>query len=99
MGEDSFILEERVLCSDDSCIGLVGADGRCKVCGTRYTGDETIPADDMLVKEMAEATLDAVDETPSPEPADEAERVCCSDDTCIGVIGEDGKCGTCGKLA
>lgn len=27
-------LESRVLCPDGSCIGVVGPDGRCKVCGT-----------------------------------------------------------------
>jgi hypothetical protein len=32
--EDSF--GNRVLCSDGSCIGVVGPDGRCKVCGKPY---------------------------------------------------------------
>ena len=27
-------LGDRVLCVDGACIGVVGADGRCKVCGT-----------------------------------------------------------------
>lgn len=26
-------LENRVLCSDGNCIGIIGPDGRCKVCG------------------------------------------------------------------
>jgi hypothetical protein len=25
--------DSRVLCSDGNCIGVIGADGRCKVCG------------------------------------------------------------------
>lgn len=25
--------EERVLCADDACIGVVGADGTCRECG------------------------------------------------------------------
>jgi hypothetical protein len=25
--------ENRVLCSDESCIGVIGPDGRCKECG------------------------------------------------------------------
>jgi hypothetical protein len=29
--EDSF--ENRVLCSDGNCIGVIGPEGRCKVCG------------------------------------------------------------------
>lgn len=32
--EDSF--ENRILCIDGNCIGVVGADGRCKVCGKPY---------------------------------------------------------------
>jgi hypothetical protein len=36
----------------------------------------------------------ASDET---EASDEVERVCCPDDLCTGVIGADGRCGTCGR--
>lgn len=32
--EDSF--ENRVLCSDGRCIGVIGSDGRCKECGKPY---------------------------------------------------------------
>lgn len=28
-----FTLEGRVLCSDESCIGVIGPDGRCGICG------------------------------------------------------------------
>ncbi len=31
--EDEF--EDRRLCPDDMCVGLIGSDGRCKECGTR----------------------------------------------------------------
>jgi hypothetical protein len=30
--------ENRTLCSDESCIGIIGPDGRCKECGKRYKG-------------------------------------------------------------
>ena len=30
--------ERRTLCSDESCIGVIGPDGRCKECGKRYKG-------------------------------------------------------------
>jgi len=30
--------ENRVLCSDESCIGVIGPDGRCKECGKPYQG-------------------------------------------------------------
>ena len=29
--------EDRVLCSDGACIGIIGPDGKCKVCGKPYT--------------------------------------------------------------
>jgi hypothetical protein len=35
--KDSF--ENRVLCSDGNCIGVIGYDGRCKVCGKPHTID------------------------------------------------------------
>ena len=31
--------ERRVLCGDESCIGIIGPDGRCKECGLPYEGD------------------------------------------------------------
>jgi hypothetical protein len=30
--------ENRVLCSDESCIGTIGPDGRCNECGRPYEG-------------------------------------------------------------
>ena len=30
--------ENRVLCSDESCIGVIGPDGRCKECGKPFAG-------------------------------------------------------------
>lgn len=33
-------LENRVLCGDGNCIGIVGPNGRCNVCGKLYNGDE-----------------------------------------------------------
>jgi len=31
--------KNRVLCSDESCIGTIGADGRCRECGLKYQGE------------------------------------------------------------
>jgi hypothetical protein len=33
--EDDF--EDRVLCSDGNCIGVIGSNGQCKVCGKEGT--------------------------------------------------------------
>ena len=105
MSDEHFNLKERVLCSDDACIGLVGPDGRCKVCGAAYTGSEPLP-DVTSGPSPVPVTPENYDESESEPPLsvkpadvshDVSERVCCPDDTCIGIIGEDGKCGTCGK--
>ena len=31
--------DDRILCSDGNCIGVIGPDGRCKECGRPYEGD------------------------------------------------------------
>ncbi len=31
--------ENRQLCSDGNCIGVIGPDGRCKECGKPFVGD------------------------------------------------------------
>jgi hypothetical protein len=102
--DGEFNLEERVLCSDDTCIGLIGEDGRCKVCGMPYEGPEQLP---VLTDETGEAHEPPDDETRSAGVSDwndenaiaPEERICCPDDTCIGIIGPDGRCGTCGRYA
>ena len=87
--------ENRILCSDESCIGVVGPDGRCKECGKPYhepsDGDTgNAQSDGMLQEDL--------DEQPAPRFDDEWEnRTLCSDESCIGVIGPDGCCKECGK--
>ena len=31
--------QRRVLCSDEACIGTIGADGRCRECGKPFEGE------------------------------------------------------------
>jgi hypothetical protein len=96
--ETGFTLEGRVLCPDESCIGVIGPDRKCKVCGAEYTGDEPV-GDEVVAASPPTAPADEP-ETESelrPSTASTDERVCCTDEACIGVIGADGKCGTCGK--
>ena len=103
MTEDSFSLEDRILCSDGMCIGVIGPDGRCGECAKPYEGDEPLPDfDSAPVREIAEddgplPPLDTPD-SGSSDAIDPADRICCSDETCIGIIGDNGKCGTCGRL-
>ena len=92
----------RVLCSDESCIGVIGPDGRCKECGKPYEGE--LPD----IEESAQETEDVSQSESEPEDIaaeepvkgdddDWSRRKLCSDGNCIGVIGPNGKCKECGK--
>jgi hypothetical protein len=37
LGEEE-VLQERVACSDGMCVGIIGPDGLCVVCGRKYSG-------------------------------------------------------------
>ena len=104
--------EQRVLCSDGNCIGVIGPDGLCKECGKKYEGrlpedyfserDEPSPEDTSIEKE--DPSPEESDAAAEPNENDESEtdddwqnRVLCSDGNCIGVIGPDGRCKECGK--
>jgi hypothetical protein len=91
--------ENRRLCSDDSCIGVIGADGRCRVCGLL---NPEAPVD----PELSTSGNAVQDEPQEPHPADQVpeprdpgweDRTLCSDESCIGTIGPDGRCRVCGR--
>jgi hypothetical protein len=103
----------RVLCSDESCIGVIGPDKRCRECGQLYEGElppnfkefamqedddkEDLPFEDAGVEGL-EGDDEAHDDADEPLVDDEwANRILCSDESCIGVIGPDGRCKDCGK--
>ena len=124
--------ENRILCSDESCIGTIGSDGRCRECGRRYEGalpwelaqgtaDEAAAitggladadgdaqareddgGNDAQARESTAGPLDdgSADESQSASVADEWDRrTLCPDESCIGVIGPDGRCKECGRSA
>jgi hypothetical protein len=90
---------QRTLCSDESCIGVIGSDGRCKECGKAYGG--VLP--ETALQSVSEApvadTTEVSSEPVEPQDVDEEweHRRLCSDESCIGVIGADGRCKECGK--
>jgi hypothetical protein len=95
---------KRRLCPDGSCIGVIGADGRCPVCGRRASGKP----DMALVSDSASATDDGDDDAHLAAPAGDApagtdgfdpNRRLCEDGSCVGVIGADGRCSVCGREA
>ena len=94
--------ENRTLCSDEACIGVIGADGRCKECGKPYEG-EFNPS--WSAQDESDEELETAD-APEAFPDDSADgdedlewenRTLCVDESCIGVIGPDGRCKECGK--
>jgi hypothetical protein len=113
--------EQRTLCRDESCIGVIGPDGRCKECGLPFeegpsdeieeepamenkdeseTGEELEEYDteEELEEDETEEELEDVEENGEEKLDLEWEqRTLCSDESCIGVIGPDGRCKECGK--
>jgi hypothetical protein len=103
--------ENRVLCSDESCIGTIGPDGRCRECGRLYEGALPEPTESGTTREAAAeddgdadvsgvspANDNSIEEDSSSITDDEWERrTLCPDESCIGVIGPDGRCRECGR--
>jgi hypothetical protein len=103
-GDETFDPAERKLCPDESCIGLIGDEGRCKVCGRPALDAAPGESPDLQAPgPEVSAAMDAAPDGPgetldSRGGADDdfAERQLCPDGACIGVIGPDGRCRVCG---
>ena len=96
--------ENRILCIDESCIGVIGPDGRCKECGKSYAGsqaDEGFQTGESSETQTDSEPADDFDAAESTQTntagSDWENRTLCSDESCIGVIGADGRCKECGK--
>jgi hypothetical protein len=98
--EQAFDPASRRLCSDDACTGLIGPDGRCKVCGAASPdGPPPVSAGGTAPDPLAEPPEDAraAGSDGGDADFDPEERVLCPDDTCTGLVGSDGRCKVCGK--
>lgn len=105
--------KNRVLCSDESCIGVIGPDGNCKECGLAYTGElpesfHQVPSEASndhpaaMGPSTASETITGAATAGATMPPDDADdewerRTLCIDESCIGVLGPDGCCKECGK--
>ena len=104
--------ENRRLCRDERCIGIIGRDGRCTECG--LPGDDDGPGrtaerdagSDVPDPVAASVEVAGTAEDHGPEAAaatpGEADRYwqqrrLCPDGNCIGVLGPDGRCKECGR--
>lgn len=103
MSEEEF---ERVLCDDGMCTGIVGPEGRCGTCGRHCESAPprvTAREDELVDARNDEGAIDAPtpteprEEVPDRETVtDDDDRTLCPDGMCTGVLGADGRCGTCG---
>ncbi len=104
--------ENRTLCSDGNCIGVIGPDGHCKECGKPYEGRLPWQVKSEQPESVTENSYDEETFDQEEKPANDTEnnleeksqddmdwenRRLCSDESCIGVIGTDGHCKECGK--
>ena len=96
--------DQRQLCPDGSCVGVIGPDGTCKVCGRAAPnwGEERTRG--LQPEAEPEAAAEPEEERPprgepiSTDP-EWGSRKLCPDGGCIGVLGDDGKCKVCGRSA
>ena len=105
--------DQRQLCPDGSCVGVIGDDGTCKVCGRAAPnwGDERkrglvadkidadAESDDDELEDDEEYEDDDEVEDPGAADPDWTERKLCPDEAYFGVIGDDGKCKVCHRNA
>jgi hypothetical protein len=100
----------RRLCPDGACIGVIGDDGRCHVCGRAAGGGKDaappagfVPAGENEAvdedEDEDEGAQDAAGGEPKQAGAFDPGRRLCPDGGCIGVLGADGVCTVCGQKA
>jgi hypothetical protein len=109
--ESAFDPKRRRLCPDGTCVGLIGDDGRCKVCGAAADGAEPDAVDSGANTGAhpnegggggeeddvtLPRTLGDVARLDDGATFDPARRLC-SDGSCLGVIGADNRCNVCGR--
>ena len=91
--------ENRTLCIDESCVGTIGPDGRCRECGNPYDGSRSPATSSVDINKEHIALSDNSKSNAECTISDEEweKRVLCSDESCTGTIGPDGICRECGN--
>jgi len=108
MSEAKFDSHRR-LCPDGGCIGVIGDDGKCRVCGrvasggggakSAAPGAAIVDDEDGYEDEDEDEDEDGATEEKAAAGGFDPGRKLCPDDSCIGVIGPEGVCTVCGKKA
>ena len=112
--DDDFNPDDRVLCPDEACIGILDESGHCKECGmqgsaaqspARQTGSAaaapavTASADTDSADDSATAASAAAPAPADSDGDDFADRQLCCDPLCIGVLDPTGRCKECGRAS
>ena len=89
--------DDRELCPDGACTGVLDEAGVCPTCGKtgqaragKAKGSSAKPQPVLEVAKEAAAKA-------TPASDDIEDRELCPDGACIGVIGPDGRCRECGR--
>jgi hypothetical protein len=94
--EAPFDPTRRKLCPDGACVGVIGDDGVCRVCGRTEAqaaaGEEVSEPDALEASGAGESAGDA-------GGGFDSKRRLCDDGACVGVVGDDGVCRVCGRRA
>lgn len=104
MDESGGFDPKRRLCPDGACTGVIGPDGRCNECGRSVGsagGRESNGGASGARSEEVGARSEGVGARASggdPGAFDPGRRLC-DDGACVGVIGDDGSCTVCGRMA
>jgi hypothetical protein len=82
----------RELCGDGSCVGVIGDDQRCRVCGQPGVARRA----DASAAAPSDGSSERADEVGDDEVDSDARRLC-PDGACVGLLGPDGHCKVCGS--
>jgi hypothetical protein len=98
--------DQRLLCADGGCVGVIGDDGLCKVChraapnwGEPRTRGLVTPPDEPEPEAAPAAAASEVTPEADVESYEWSRRKLCPDGTCVGIVGADNKCKLCGRSA
>lgn len=104
---EPFDAHSRRLCPDGECVGLIGPDGHCRVCGSfdpdgaRGLGPATFAGgcagEDEYEPEASGHHTGEHEEGSLTTSSDFDSRSLCPDGACVGVLGADGRCKECGR--
>lgn len=87
--------DDRELCPDGACTGLIGGDGTCAVCGLR--GPARVRAAGAAVTRVVPPSVAAAAAAAAPRGDDDSDdRRLCPDGACVGLLDARGVCTTCG---